>query len=472
MFKAAFDRWFKRTRLNPRHVGLLAMPFHIGGKPFVVIPLVGQFGCQESNYISSLASAFIYTKLRHRDIRLYGAPIRLCYSDDTAGFIPERLYTQDDLCFTTIAEQHAGTNAAPITKKSIKLVQTTVGAMYDLTNSTIGLSEPTFLKLVNVLFNELPETIVPGKTRITVKQFQRIGPYMWLASSYIPMLKPFTHAIYENIAGYTTSTTALISDRTAIDIAFWRATLFATCTSIQWLSVPINIPPLVTRHKDQCKVDFAHYQAANSHIIIDTDASTGTILSPTWGGGWTAHLIDQPTSHWGMYEPPTFATFLQSYQPPPPPELLATLDQINLYEAITVVLACDAILHSLPPDRQDHITLFVWCDNTSAIAWLTTNKSNHPTINFLLQVWARLQANHNCTINCGHIPGKSNIIPDAISRQFQVPNGSSIRDSLSRLTPHQSLPNWLESMLTCSNMPSPSAWQIAHEVLMALDNEL
>ena len=29
MFKADYDRWFKRVRINPSQVGLLAMPFHM-----------------------------------------------------------------------------------------------------------------------------------------------------------------------------------------------------------------------------------------------------------------------------------------------------------------------------------------------------------------------------------------------------------------------------------------------------------
>ena len=358
------------------------------------------------------------------------------------------------------------------TKKSCKIVQTTVGAMYDLRHETIGLSEATFLKLVCVFYKELPQFLLPGVTRISIKQFQRIGSYMCLASAFIPLLKPYTHAVYENIAGVTKSKTVRVSERTAIDIAFWRATLFATTTSSQWLSVPIRIPLLVTRNKDQRKDRFALYQAANSDIIIGADAATGSMHSPTWGGGWTANHIHQPTSQWGMYEPTTFEEFFRSTQPSPSLEPLAILDQINLYEAIIVVIACHAVLQSLPPGPQEHLTIFVWCDNTSAIAWLTNNKSNHPTINLHLQVWARLQANHNCTINCGHILGILNIVPDAISRQFKVPHGSEIRAALSHLTPHQSLPNWFASMLQCSIAPSQAAWQTAAAALMALASGL
>ena len=71
----------------------------------------------------------------------------------------------------------------------------------------------------------------------------------------------YTHAVYQNIPSLHIKTKSVrITDRTAINIAFWRATLYASCTSTQWLSVPLHIPPLVTRNKDQCKKDFALIQ--------------------------------------------------------------------------------------------------------------------------------------------------------------------------------------------------------------------
>ena len=320
MFKADFSQWFKRTRIEPSQVGLLAMPFHIDNLPYVVIPLVGQFGCQEFNYVSAQISAFIYAKVRQRDIVLYRGPVRLCYSDDTASFLPPRLYAEDDKVFTAIAEQHAGIDAAPPTKKANYTIQTTVGAMYDLHTSTIGLSEATFLKLVNVFYNELPRLIIPGVTRIPIKQYQRMGSYMLLASSYLPMLKPYTHGVYHNIAGVSLTTrTRAISNRTAIDVAFWRVTLYATTLSVHWLSVPMRIPPLVSRRKDQRKEDFALYQADNSDIIVGTDACTGLISSPTWeADGRPISPTTLPPGGVFTNRRPLQTSFVCSYLHPPP----------------------------------------------------------------------------------------------------------------------------------------------------------
>jgi hypothetical protein len=137
-----------------------------------------------------------------------------------------------------------------------------------------------------------------------------------------------------------------------------------------------------------------------------------------------------------------------------------------------MVIGCEVVLKNLPTDRPSHIVIFVWCDNTSAIAWLTRYKSNHPTINFVLQVWSRLQTNHSATINSGHIRGIFNTVPDAISRHFQVQNGLQIKQSLSHLTAHRQLPTWYQDMLTSSTLPSRTAWQRVVGTLIALAQTL
>jgi hypothetical protein len=479
MFSADYDRWFKRVRLVPGQVGLLAMPFHIDGVAHVVIPLVGQFGCQEFNYMASQASAFIYARVRARDIATYGGPIRLCLSDDTAGFIPPALYPADDVAFTALAEHHAGHNAAPPTKKELQTVKTTVGALYDLSDMsapTIGISETLFLKLVCVFFLELPRDLVPGRTRIKYKQYQRMGSYMHLAASFIPPVRPFTHSVYANITGvHHTTDSVAVSHRSVTDITFWRATLYGTMYNTQWLRVPMHVLPLTTRPPDVDAAAFAHHQAAHAHAIIGTDAATNEAGTATWGGGWTACRAGPATGEpaqpaaWGTYQLPLFRPFLDSGALSP--DELARCDQINLYEAIVVVLACDAVLDqwdSLFGDRPAHLHLHVWCDNTSAIAWLTRYKNHHPLINLVLQVWSRLQCEHHVTLTLGHIPGVENTVPDAISRRFRVEGGSAIQASLSHLTPRLRLPPWWARLLTSSTTQSETAWQTARAALTGL----
>jgi hypothetical protein len=248
--------------------------------------------------------------------------------------------------------------------------------------------------------------------------------------------------------------------------------LYATIFSTKWLSVPLSIPPVVNRPKDQDKEAFWHYQAANSHVIVGTDAARLAETSPVWGGGWTAKRINQPYYAWGEYDLVTFAEYARRTFTDMLPCDLALLDQINFFEAIVVVLACDTILRSLPADRPPHIVLFVWCDNTSAIAWLTKFKNHHPIINFVLQVWSRLQVSFDATINMGHIRGFLNKDPDAISRHFDVQDGLLIKESLSHILRHHSLPPWFQDLLTCSMQPSTTAWQSVADSLIKLAQTL
>ena len=146
--------------------------------------------------------------------------------------------------------------------------------------------------------------------------------------------------------------------------------------------------------------------------------------------------VDRPTAP-RHDRRPLFRPFLQSGALNPAE--LNRCDQINLHEAIVVVLACNAVLNqwdSLSVDRPATPHIHGWCDNTSAIAWLTRYKNHHPLINLVLQPWSRLQCEHHVTLTLGHIPAAENTTLDAISHQFRVENGSATGASLSHMTPH------------------------------------
>ena len=130
-------------------------------------------------------------------------------------------------------------------------------------------------------------------------------------------MRPFSHGVYHNTAGVPlAATTTTLTHRSIVDITFWRALLFSTCASTAWLEVPIRIPPLIKRSPDVTAADFAHYQASGAHCVIETDAATNELDSPTWGGGWTAKRgvphHDPSLRAWGEYQLTTFAAFLRS----------------------------------------------------------------------------------------------------------------------------------------------------------------
>ena len=76
---------------------------------------------------------------------------------------------------------------------------------------------------------------------------------------------------------------------------------------------------------------------------------------------------------------------------------------------------------------------------------------------------ALIQLRHNIIVTIGHIPGKKNHYPDAISRRFLVPNGLLLHSLLSHL-PHYNLNYCLTPvfvLLACTLWSTPSLLALA-----------
>ena len=470
MYKADYEGWFKRVLLDPTQAGLLVMVFHIDGVPHAVIPHVGQFGCQEFNYAATQASAFIYARVRDHQLATYGTVLQHVYSDDNVGCCPDRVYLEVDDWTTANAAAHAGTNAQPPTKKEKGQQLTALGALYDITdpdNPTVGLSEALVLKLVRVLFVEFPiELSSLGRTHVPLRRLQRLGSYLTQAADFLLALRPYTAGVYANTCGRRNPRESVrLTHRTVADITSARALVYAIVLQPDWMRAPMWVPPLTRRHLTQTPADLAAAQMAMAHAIVTTDAR-GADGTDTWGGG---AYISTPTTQcaaWLQHELPTFSAFLKSGALSP--DEIKQGDQINLYEAIEVVLACHHLLanwksvtgHTRPP----HVHIHVQCDNTSAIAWLTKYKHRHPLITYILHVWAQLQCKYRATITLSHLAGRLNVIADAISRAFNVPDGPAIRAWL-RGDPVTDLPAfWHDIDRLATNQRAPLQ-SVVHDVL-------
>ena len=65
--------------------------------------------------------------------------------------------------------------------------------------------------------------------------------------------------------------------------------------------------------------------------------------------------------------------------------------------------------------------MHVFCDNTSALRWVVTNKARDHAHTMLLLILCALQEELGILVTSSHIPGVRNVIADAISRSFNVP---------------------------------------------------
>ncbi len=65
---------------------------------------------------------------------------------------------------------------------------------------------------------------------------------------------------------------------------------------------------------------------------------------------------------------------------------------------------------------------------------------------------------YNLSITQAHILGKVNVLADAASRQFQVPNGANLLRSLSAANRFPALPEWSQSFLANVLQQSSVTW--------------
>jgi len=254
--------------------------------------------------------------------------------------------------------------------------------------------------------------------------------------------------------------------RSVVDIMHWRTALCFTMVSTAWLDNDIIIPTLLRPWPFEDPVTLALRQRAQAHVIIGTDAACDDV-DPNWGGGWLSHDQRRDPSHptliaWGDVDQPRFLAYEHSG---------VQADTINFYEMLDAVIALDAtltLLESRMADRPPHLIIHIQTDNSSALSWLTRYRSAHPSHQFLLQVFANLQAKHRCTVTVSHIPGLLNVVPDSISRRFRTVDGSAIRASLPDHLRHQRLPAWWQTLTHSANTQSANRWLIAAAALTQL----
>ena len=461
--KEDFSAWFNRVPCSPDNVTLTALPLYINGESFLCLPLVEQFGLQDSNYHSNLGSAVIYAAMRADDWQHFGMDVAHLYSDDEIGFVPDTLVAERRLRYQTIAESVAGKEVISQKKHSAAVRNEAIGSLFDCDAMTMSLSPSLYLKIVCLLFIEIQMDLQPGQS-IPINTLERLGAYMILAGDLIPFLRPFSRAAHENLQGAlalrAVSGLAKLKLKTIIDIRMWRVVWRFTHYDASCLVVPVHVPHLLSPLPSEAAVTLALRQEAAAHLIISGDACTYQPTDPLWGCGFLIWRKTRPLL-WAGHQ-------LQKLTHYDASTAIPIKAHINLYELLAIVAALDCLCRHIdqlrPPPPSPHATLLhvhVWTDNTSALSWLTNLKAAHPLHAFLLQVVTHLQTRYRVLLTFGHLPGKRNVHADAVSRNFQTSNGSQIRQSLSRVTRHLSLPPWWHTMLKIAEKQTTPTWEQA-----------
>ena len=465
--KEDFQGWFNRIPNRVQNVTRTAYALYIDGQPFVCLPLVEQFGLQDSNYHSKLGSAVVYANMRAVDYPQFKTEVAHLYSDDEIAFLPASAVEARRPRYRAVAEAVAGQGVIAERKHSALAQNEAIGARYDCTAMTIGPSESLYLTLVCLLYNELPLDLQPQQ-RINLATMERLGAYMMLCGQFLPHLAAFCRSAHENLCrAQRHQSTVPLNLKTIIDIRLWRVAIRHAWSDPGSLVVPVHVPPLLASLPDETALQLALRQEAHAYYVQESDACTFTVDNPCWGGGFVLWRAGSACL-WGAHQ-------LQKFQHYHTCGSVPSDAHINLYELLMAIAGIAALCEHLstlrpPPPHPQHLLLHihVWTDNTSALSWMVKYKASHPVHSFALQVLAHLATHHRLLLTFGHKPGVHNIHADAISRGTHLVHGSPTADLLSPVTCHRPLPTWWPTLTRCAAKQSLPTWEQALAALTAV----
>ena len=130
------------------------------------------------------------------------------YTDDTVGFLPQRLHTREMRDTSSFFEATCGREFVKMDKTISAPRGEVIGFTFDCELRLVSLSVKAFLKMVCVLFRELPNDLSTD-TRVPLKQLQRLSALMIRNADLLHFLRPFSRGASANTAGRRNSSVAL-----------------------------------------------------------------------------------------------------------------------------------------------------------------------------------------------------------------------------------------------------------------------
>ena len=478
LLKSDYPSYFRRFPIKVEHALMLAIHLIISGVEYMVIPLFGPFGLQDSNAVAKCATEAMHAMNVQYHMQLHGKVLQTTFLDDTVAASPHAVLHRILSWITTTANNVIGPNGIATKKTFIDRIMVVLGFQYNCNDMTISITTTWYEKLVSVLFDDLPVNPATGD-KVLLRVIQRVAAHMLRTARLTTSMLSYSRALYRNIRGVVDHDYAVVylTERSVVDILTWRQFVLHCFYDANALRVPITIPVLVTRRRGESKEDFWSRQAASAHNILHVDACTNRpelLPRDCWGAGWIsspshkgaadaqpipASDKDSP-SHKGAADAQPIPASDKELPILPTPTAYGAYeidrldigglpiklkDQINIYEFLAALIALTALSLQGRPDyvpEGEKWHVHIWTDNTSALAWLTSHKSSHPLIIHLLHIFSSIQERYNMLVTMGHIPGKINTLADAASRGFQTPEGYQSFQKLCHLVPHTQLPEW------------------------------
>jgi hypothetical protein len=199
LLKMDYSDWYNRILLPTLRAPLYAFRIYIDGAAYIVLLLVKQFRAQVSNYESNFVTSVIYAMQLQRGIDLIGSPFSTIYIDDGIATLPMAMLAAEADAFTRDTEAIAGKGAMNKKKQEIGVSLAYLSWQINVEDFSLTMTLSLYLKLVCVLFLELP-TDISTATVLPLKLLQRLSSYMLLAAHAIPALRPFAYGAAHNTA--------------------------------------------------------------------------------------------------------------------------------------------------------------------------------------------------------------------------------------------------------------------------------
>ena len=381
------------------------------------------------------------------------------YNDDTVGFLPPRLIPGEMAYTNSTFESTCGKGVIKLEKSTTGPCVEVIGFSFDCDRQVVSLSVKAFLKMLCVLFRELPHELSTS-VRLPLRQLQRMAALMIRNAGLIHFLRPFSRGASANSAGRRGSM-VFLSDQTIVDVWMWRSVFaVAHSSNVAWMTLPIRLPLLLhdPSHGDESdrRVRWQS-QADVATVVIHADASKSEHL------GGIGFVVSQQ----GV---------LVSWASFPLPASLRELDltglpreaDINICESFAFLVAVSLVAPSIAGTPTSPTHVHVWTDNTSALCWMTSYRAAHPLVLFFLQLLSHIQARFCLVITAGHIPGLQNILADAASRDFACLNGRQSFETLSVVHQHPVFPSWVSDTMPAMCSRSKATWPQVLETLTSV----
>jgi hypothetical protein len=477
-----YDGWFKRIRADSSECGIYSTTFLLHGVPHLFLPLVEQFGAQESGFHSNVGSRLLFAHMEVRHRNLWNVVLACQYIDDIMGFLPPHLIDAEMHAIELDAVALAGDGALAKHKSRKGERVDGNGWSWFCPDGTLTLTYSILLRMVCVLFHEIPADVVANDT-VTLVTLQRLASYLIRACTAMPAMRSFSRGASHNAAKYENSyEPPKFLPQTVVDINAWRAALQFAFYDASWLISPTFVPILLSPlNKIENKAAQAQRQAMSARFIIHADACTSLVCT----GFAVSHGTGTPNIDgtavvpfaYGQEAFPFLAPFLRAAKIANPAVKQTHHADINLLEmigAVTAILATERLLVAssplVQPDGRHRglIHIHTWTDNSSALSWLVSHRSSHPLHAFLLQTLSFAMQRSRLLLTFGHVAGILNVTADAISRQFNVPAGPAVRTLLRSAARCPASRTFTESLRAVSSTESTSPYAALRAALTAL----